>query len=185
LLVAENETEIVEVLKKDLNRHAYESYASDLVAMKRDIQAHLTNLEIWTADEKPDAGHVMGTLGKARVRHEPLGVTLIIGPWNFPISLLLQPLVAAITAGCAAMLKPSELAPASEELLSKLVPKYLDQEAIRIVTGSPAETGRILEHRFNHIFFTGSGKVAHFIAAAAAKHLTPTVLELGGQGPAM
>jgi aldehyde dehydrogenase (NAD+) len=94
-------------------------------------------------------------------------------------------MVAAISAGCCVMLKPSELAVASQDLLTKLVPKYLDPSAIRLVTGGPAETSKILEHKFNHIFFTGSGKVARFITAAAAKHLTPTVLELGGQGPAI
>lgn len=81
------------------------------------------------------------------------------------------------------MLKPSELSVASQDLLAELVPKYMDPQAIRIVTGGPAETTYILERRFNHIFFTGSSKVAKFVAAAAAKHLTPTVLELGGQGP--
>jgi len=185
-LVFENEQSIVDALKQDLNRHAYETYAADLLGMKRDILEHFEHLEEWTADKMlTEAGHPMGTLGKARIRHEPLGVTIIIGPWNFPILLLLQPLIAAITAGCAVMLKPSELAPASEELLVRLVQHYLDQSAIRIVTGGPAETSRILESRFNHIFFTGSGKIARYITAAAAKHLTPTVLELGGQGPAI
>jgi len=94
-------------------------------------------------------------------------------------------MLAAITAGCCVMLKPSELAEASQVLLVSLIPRYLDPSAIRIVTGGPAETGRILEHRFNHIFFTGSAKVARFITAAAAKYLTPLVLELGGQGPAI
>jgi len=94
-------------------------------------------------------------------------------------------MLAAIAAGCCVMLKPSELAEASQALLVSLIPKYLDQSAICLVTGGPAETGKILEHRFDHIFFTGSGKVAKYITAAAAKFLTPTVLELGGQGPAI
>jgi aldehyde dehydrogenase (NAD+) len=127
----------------------------------------------------------IGTLGKARIRKEPLGVALIIAAWNYPFLLLLQPMLGAIAAGCCVMLKPSELAEASQALLVTLVPKYLDQSAIRLVTGGPAETGKILENRFDHIFFTGSGKVAKYITAAAAKFLTPTVLELGGQGPAI
>jgi aldehyde dehydrogenase (NAD+) len=112
-------------------------------------------------------------------------VALIIGAWNFPFLLLLQPLIAAIAAGCCVVLKPSELAEASQSLLERLVGKYLDRSAIRLVTAGPAETGKILERRFNHIFFTGSSKVARFVTAAAAKHLTPVVLELGGQGPAI
>lgn len=126
-----------------------------------------------------------GTLSKARIRKEPLGVALIIGAWNYPLHLLVSPMVAAISAGCCVMLKPSEMAVACQDLLVKLVPKYLDPTAIKIVTGGPAETATILEHKFNHIFFTGSSKVARYITAAAAKHLTPTVLELGGQGPAI
>ena len=184
-MIVDNEDAVVKALKKDLNRHTFETYAADLLGIKRDILEHIKNLEDWTADERPKAGLILGTLSKARVRREPLGVALIIAPWNFPILLLFQPLIAAITAGCAVMLKPSELAIESEKLVGRLVNEYLDPEAVRIVTGGPVETGHILEHRFNHIFFTGSGKIAQFVAAAAAKFLTPTVLELGGQGPAI
>jgi aldehyde dehydrogenase (NAD+) len=128
---------------------------------------------------------VTGTLGRARIRKEPLGVALIIGAWNFPFYLLLSPMISAISAGCCVMVKPSELAPASQDLIARLVTKYLDQSAIRVVTGGPAETSKILEQRFNQIFFTGSNKTARYITTAAAKYLTPTVLELGGQGPAI
>jgi aldehyde dehydrogenase (NAD+) len=184
-LVADNEEAFIQALKEDLNRPAFETSHADLLGMKMDILEHIENLEKWTADARPDAGFIFGKLGGARIRKEPLGVALIIGAWNFPLLLLMQPLIPAIAAGNCVMLKPSELATATEKLLVELVPKYLDQDAIRIVTGGPADTGRILEHRFNHIFFTGSSKVARFITAAAAKHLTPTVLELGGQGPAI
>ncbi|TVY21156.1 Aldehyde dehydrogenase 3 [Lachnellula arida] len=184
-MIIENEAEILDALSSDLNRHEFESHGADLLGLKTDTLEHIEHLEEWTADEIPDAGVIFGTLGKARVRKEPLGVALIIGAWNFPFLLLLQPMLAAIAAGCCVMLKPSELAEASQALLVSLIPRYLDPSAICIVTGGPAETGRILEHRFNHIFFTGSSKVARFITAAAAKHLTPLVLELGGQGPAI
>ena len=109
----------------------------------------------------------------------------MIGTWNFPFVLALAPVLAAISAGNCVVIKPSELAVTSQTLLAKLVPQYLDQSAIRLVTGGPAETGRILERKFNHIFFTGSSTIARHITSAAAKHLTPTVLELGGQGPAI
>lgn len=94
-------------------------------------------------------------------------------------------MVAVISAGCRIMIKPSEIAVACQDLLVKLISEYLDSSAIQLVTGDPAETATILELKFNHIFFTGSNKVARYITAAAAKHLTPTVLELGGQGPAI
>jgi aldehyde dehydrogenase (NAD+) len=184
-MITENEDKILKALNSDLNRHDFESHASDILGLRMDILEHVKHLEEWAADSKPDAGLLFGTLGKARIRKEPLGVALIIGAWNFPILLLLQPMLGAIAAGCCVMLKPSELSVASQALLVELIPKYLDSSAIRLVTGGPQETSRILEHRFNHIFFTGSSKVARFVTAAAAKHLTPTVLELGGQGPAI
>jgi aldehyde dehydrogenase (NAD+) len=124
-------------------------------------------------------------LGRARIRHEPLGVALIIGAWNFPVILLLQPVVAAIAAGCAIIMKPSDLSIATQDLVCELVPKYLDTSAIAAVSAGPQEMTRILEYKFEHIFYTGGSKVARIVTAAAAKHLTPTVLELGGQGPAI
>jgi aldehyde dehydrogenase (NAD+) len=184
-MLQDNHDAIVKALQKDLNRHPFESTMTDIKALSDDTLLSIQNLEKWTADEIPDAGFVFGTLGKARIRKEPLGVSLIIGAWNFPVSIMLQPMVAAITAGCCMILKPSELAPAVQQLLVEIVPKYLDNEAIRVVTGGPLEMGHILSHKFNHIFYTGSSKVAKIIAVAAAKHLTPVTLELGGQGPAV
>lgn len=185
-MVHDNEDAIVKALHQDLNRHRFESYASDILGIKSDIIDQLRNVEKWAKDSVPeDAGFIFGTLGKARVRKEPLGVALIIGAWNFPLLLLIQPLLAAISAGNCVLLKPSELAVACETLLVDLVPKYLDQDAIQIVTAGPNEMPEILKQKYDHIFFTGSNKIARFITAAAAKHLTPTVLELGGQGPAI
>ena len=182
-MVADNEEAVAKALKTDLNRHEFESYYADIEGMKKDILNTLAHVEEWAADEIPDAGFLFGTLGSARIRKEPLGVALIIGTWNFPFILTLSPLVAAIAAGCCAMVKPAETVVATQDLLAGLIPKYLDQEAIRVVTGGPKEATMILERRFDHIFYTGSTKIAKFIAAAAAKHLTPTVLELGGQAP--
>ena len=184
-MVTDNEDKICKALAKDLNRHEFESYATDILGLKGDILDHIQHLEEWTADEIPDAGFIMGTLGKAHIRKEPLGVALIIGAWNFPFLLLLQPMIAAIAAGCTVMLKPSELSLTTEETLLNLIPQYLEKSAYTVVTGGPSETGYILSKKFDHIFFTGSPGVARHVATAAAKHLTPTVLELGGQGPAI
>ena len=153
--------------------------------LKTDILDHIKNLEKWNADEKPNAGFIFGTLSKTRVRYEPLGLAFIIGAWNFPVVLLLQPVVAAIAAGCTVIMKPSDLSVATQDLVLDLVPKYLDPTAIAAVSAGPQEMSRILEYKFDHIFYTGGSKVARIIASAAAKHLTPTVLELGGQGPAI
>lgn len=182
-LIMDNEDRINEALHADLHRHPFES-AFELNGLKTDILEHIKHLEDWTATKPaPGAGFVLGWLGRGRVRKEPLGSTLIIGAWNAPIAVLLQPLIPAITAGCCAVLKPSELAPHTAALLTELVPSYLDPRAIRIVTGGPEETSYVLTKRWNQIFYTGSAKVGRIVAAAAAKHLTPVVLELGGQGP--
>lgn len=184
-LVADNLDLIREALRQDLRKHPLEA-GFELNAVQSDILEHIKHLEDWTGTKpSPGAGLIFGWLGRGRVRKEPLGTTLIIGAWNAPIAVVLQPLVAALTAGCCAVLKPSELAPHTAAALAELVPKYLDPRAVRVVTGGPEETSHMLEKRWNHIFYTGSAKVARIIAAAAAKHLTPMVLELGGQGPCL
>ncbi|KIW80218.1 hypothetical protein Z517_06833 [Fonsecaea pedrosoi CBS 271.37] len=183
-MLEDNEARIVEALKADLNRHPIEAVSAEVFTLKSDVLDHLKHLDEWTGTVPlDDAGFLMRHLGQARLRKEPLGVTLIIGAWNYPIQLLLQPMIAAIAAGCCIMLKPSELSVNSERLLKEMIPKYLDSSAIRLVTAGADQMPRLLEKRFNHVFFTGSNKVARFVAAAAAKHLTPVVLELGGQGP--
>ena len=182
-MVADNEEAIAKALHADLNRHDFESYYADIGGTKNDILAHLKNVEEWAADEIPDSGFLFKTLGGARIRKEPLGVALILGTWNFPFIVTLGPLIAAISAGCCAMVKPAETTVACQDLMAELISKYLDQEAIQVVTGGPKETTVILERRFDHIFYTGSPRIAKIIQAAAAKHLTPTVLELGGQAP--
>ena len=116
-MLEDNEPLLLRALQTDLNRHDVESYSSDLVGVKQDILKHIKYLEKWAADTYPDAGFLFGTLGKARIRREPLGVVLIIGAWNFPFLLLLQPMLAAIAAGNCVLLKPSELAPASSKIL--------------------------------------------------------------------
>ncbi|KAJ4214110.1 hypothetical protein NW759_010635 [Fusarium solani] len=185
-MLEDNQRAITGALAADLRRHEMESLTSDLLGLKTDILEHLEHLEEWAADEPvKSAGFIMGRLGKARVRKEPLGVVLVIGAWNFPFLLTLQPVIAAIAAGCCVLIKPSELSVASQDLMADLVSQYLDPQAVRLVTGGPRETTVLLELKFNQIFFTGSSKVARYVSAAAAKHLTPTVLELGGQGPAI
>ncbi|KAN0088985.1 putative succinate semialdehyde dehydrogenase [Hyaloscypha variabilis] len=184
-LINDNQDDIISALRADLNRPVFETFASEIRSVKDHILEYLDRIDEWAADEIPNAGFLFTRLAGARIRKEPLGVTLIIGPWNYPISLILQPLIAAIAAGCCALIKPSEVAPASEQFLAAQIPRYLDTDAVRVVTGGIEETTRLLEKRYDHIFFTGSTKVGKVVQAAAAKHLTPTVLELGGQGPSI
>lgn len=184
-MMEDNAAKIIETLKSDLNRPEFESHMSDIGTVKKTILSYIEQFEDWAADEKIDAGFILGTLGKARIRKEPLGVALIIGTWNFPFVMALEPMLAAIAAGCCVMLKPSEVTNASETLITEMIKRYMDPLAVQVITGGVKETTFVLEHKFDHIFYTGSNKVAPIIMAAAAQHLTPTVLELGGQGPAI
>ncbi|KAF9479668.1 aldehyde dehydrogenase [Pholiota conissans] len=118
-----------------------------------------------------------------RIVRQAKGVVLIIVPWNYPMILSLQPLYGAITAGCCALLKLSEFAPHYASFLADNLPKYLDNDAFRIALGGVPEITKILEYKWDHIFYTGNGRVARRIAVAAAKHLTPLTLELGGKSP--
>eukprot|EP00611_Tribonema_gayanum_P007849 TRINITY_DN17286_c0_g1_i1.p1 TRINITY_DN17286_c0_g1~~TRINITY_DN17286_c0_g1_i1.p1 ORF type:complete len:216 (-),score=74.89 TRINITY_DN17286_c0_g1_i1:1197-1844(-) len=127
----------------------------------------------------PDAKDV----GRWKIVPEPYGVVLIIGPWNFPFNLVMVPLIAAIAAGNVAVIKPSEIAANTTALIADLIPKYLDVRAVRVVLGAVPETTALLEQRFDKICYTGGTKVGRIVAAAAARHLTPTLLELGGKCP--
>ncbi|PPJ51545.1 hypothetical protein CBER1_08640 [Cercospora berteroae] len=185
-LIEENTEAIVKAFAADLNRTEAECRMFDVGGVKKDIKEALDNIDTWTKGQPVEgAGIIMGRFGGAYLRKEPLGVCLIIGAWNFPLVTLLGPVVPAIAAGNCIMMKPSELAGAVSSLLAELVPKYMDPSAIRVATGGAKETGFMLEHKWNHIFYTGGAKVGRIIASAAAKHLTPTVLELGGQAPAI
>jgi aldehyde dehydrogenase (NAD+) len=121
--------------------------------------------------------------GRAWVQYDPLGVVLVIGPWNYPLYLSLAPLVAAVAAGNCAVVKPSELAPASSALLARLLPQYVDPEAVRVIEGDAAVTQGLLAAGFDHVLFTGGTEIGKKIMAAAAPTLTPVTLELGGKSP--
>jgi len=123
--------------------------------------------------------------GHMKVRFDPLGVCLIIGTWNYPVTLALSPLVAAISGGNTAVIKPSSMAPATAEVIAQLIPEYLDTNAFSVVLGGRTETTALLEQKWDHIFFTGSQSVGKTVMTAAAKNLTPVVLELGGKNPAI
>jgi aldehyde dehydrogenase (NAD+) len=119
------------------------------------------------------------------VSPRPLGVVLIIAPWNYPVNLTLVPLVDAIAAGNSVVLKPSELAPATADLLGRIIPQHLDHRAVAVVNGGAEVTTELLEHKFDHILYTGGERVGRIVYEAAAKQLTPVTLELGGKSPAV
>lgn len=182
-LASENEAAIVAALASDLRRPAFEAVFAEVLLLVAEAREALAQLGAWAADEAADTPLMLAP-ATSRLRKEPLGVALIIAPWNYPIMLSLAPLVSALAAGNAAVLKPSEVSPACSALLGALLPRYLDAEAVTLVQGGVEETTLLLRERFDVILYTGNGAVARVVAAAAAKHLTPTILELGGKNPA-
>jgi len=142
----------------------------------------IKNLAKWTAPRKVPTKAVSRPGSSKRVP-QPLGVVLVIAPWNYPVQLLLVPVAGAIAAGNAVVMKPSEVSAATSELLGKLVPMYLDSKAISIVEGAVETATELLEQKFDHIFYTGGTSVGRVVMQAAAKHLTPVTLELGGKSP--
>ncbi|CAH0564123.1 unnamed protein product [Brassicogethes aeneus] len=181
-LVEENELEIMEVLADDLKKPKAEACLAEIAYLKNDVKGYLYSLkELMEPEyvEKP-LPNVMDTV---LIHPEPYGVCLIIGAWNYPIQLTLSPLTAAIAAGNCAVVKPSEVAPASAKLISKLLPKYLDNECYHVYNGGVAETTELLKQKFDYIFYTGSPEVGKIVYQAASKNLTPVTLELGGKCP--
>jgi aldehyde dehydrogenase (NAD+) len=181
-MLEENEEEFQKALFADLGKPQAEGYLTDIAFVISEIHLMLKNLKKWNKPERVPTPFV-AMPAKSRLIPEPLGVVLVIAPWNYPIQLLLVPAAGAIAAGNTVVMKPSEVSVATSTALARLVPQYLDQSAIALVEGGVPETTELLEQRFDHIFYTGNGTVGRVVMAAAAKHLTPVTLELGGKSP--
>ncbi|XP_030689191.1 aldehyde dehydrogenase family 3 member B1 isoform X1 [Globicephala melas] len=178
----ENKQLLQEALAQDLHKSAFESEVSEISISQNEINLALRNLRAWMKDEKVPR-NLATQLDSAFIRKEPFGLVLVIAPWNYPLNLSLEPLVGALAAGNCVVLKPSEVSKSTEKVLAEVLPRYLDQSCFAVVLGGPQETGQLLEHKFDYIFFTGSPRVGKIVMAAAAKHLTPVTLELGGKNP--
>lgn len=181
-MLEENEAEFSAALKTDLGKPALEGWTTDIAFTLGEIKLLDKKLDSWVGDEKVRMPMTVAP-ASGRIVREPLGVALVIAPWNYPIQLLLIPMASAIAAGCAVVGKPSEMAPACSAALARLAPKYLDPKAVAIVEGGIPENEALLRERWDTIFYTGNGTVARIIARAAAEHLTPVTLELGGKSP--
>ncbi len=181
-MLVERGGEFEAALQSDLAKNPTESQLAEIGFVVGEIDHTLKHLRKWL---KPRGVAVPGAVMPARasVMREPLGVVLVIAPWNYPIQLLLAPVVGAIAAGNAVLLKPSELASATSSAIARWVPKYLDRRAIAVVEGGVEESTELLAERFDHIFYTGNSQVARIVMAAAVEHLTPVTLELGGKSP--
>lgn len=181
-LISERAEELIEVLAADLRRTEFESIMFDLVSVKPEIKHARKHLKKWMRPHRVPAP-INVRPGKAWYQHEPLGVVMVIGAWNYPVFLILSPLVAALAAGNCVVVKPSEIAPRTSALLAELLPAYLDPNAVAVVEGAADVTLDLIDQKLDHILFTGSPAVGSAIMAAAAKHLTPVTLELGGKCP--
>jgi aldehyde dehydrogenase (NAD+) len=182
LLCKEHESEIAAALADDLDRSPMEAWLGDVVTTTAEVAHAHKNLRKWIKAQRQRIPLAQRP-GRAWVQYDPLGVVLIIGPWNYPVYLSLAPLVGAIAAGNCAVIKPSELAPATSSLLARLVPQYLDPDAVRVIEGDAQTTQNLLAQGFDHALFTGGTQVGKKIMAAAASTLTPVTLELGGKSP--
>nr|XP_023415296.1 aldehyde dehydrogenase family 3 member B1 isoform X2 [Loxodonta africana]XP_023415297.1 aldehyde dehydrogenase family 3 member B1 isoform X2 [Loxodonta africana] len=178
----ENKQLLQDALAQDLHKSAFESEISEIGISQGEVNLALGNLRAWMKDEKVPK-NLATQLDSAFIRKEPFGLVLIIAPWNYPLNLTLVPLVGALAAGNCVVLKPSEISKNVERVLAEVLPQYLDQSCFAVVLGGPEETGQLLENKFDYIFFTGSPRVGKIVMAAAAKHLTPVTLELGGKNP--
>ena len=181
-LCDEREKDIADALQADLGRPAVEAWLGDIASTKGEATYARKHLKKWMRRERQSLP-LAQLPRRSWVQYDPLGVVLVIGPWNYPIYLSLGPLVAAVAAGNCAVLKPSELAPATSALLARLVPLYLDSEAVRVVEGDGRTTQDLLALGFDHALFTGGTEIGKKIMAAAAPTLTPVTLELGGKSP--
>jgi len=178
----QNESVLFEALKQDLGKSKYEAYLSEVGFVLDEIRFTLPRLSKWMKPRRVRTP-ILGFPGASRRIPEPYGRVLIIAPWNYPIQLALSPLIGAIAAGNCCIVKPSELSPRSSAVLARIVRDTFPPRYVTVVEGGPEVSIALLESRFDKIFFTGSTRIGRKVMAAAARHLTPITLELGGKSP--
>ncbi|WP_190616170.1 aldehyde dehydrogenase family protein [Tepiditoga spiralis] len=174
--------EIIVALEKDLGRHKYETYAAEIGTVLKSINYSIKNIKKWSKVKKVKTPlHLFSA--KSYINPEPYGVVLIIGPFNYPFNLLIEPMIGAITAGNTVVIKPSEDTPNVSKVINKIISENYDFNYIRVVEGEKEIVSNLINMKFDFIFFTGSVKVGKIIMEAASKNLTPVTLELGGKSP--
>jgi aldehyde dehydrogenase (NAD+) len=176
------EDEIYAALHADFKKSKFETYATEIALIRDEIKYFLKNLGRLTRPEKVKSS-LASLPAKSYIYREPYGRSLIIGPWNYPLQLILLPLTGAIAAGNCVLLKPSELSVHVATVIGKIVAEVFDEAHVALVQGGADVTTELLSRQFDHIFFTGSVKVGKIVYEAAAKNLTPCILELGGKSP--
>lgn len=183
-LLKEREDDIFKALWQDLGKHHCEAYRDEIGTVTKSVNYALGGLKNWMSSKKVKLP-IVAFPSAAELVPEPLGLVLIISSWNFPFGLSFEPLIGAIAAGNVVVLKPSELAPSCSSVLANSISTYLDKKAIKVIQGGVSVGQQLLQHKWDKIFFTGSAQVGRIVLTAAAKHLTPVTLELGGKCPAV
>lgn len=183
-VLRDNEAAICAALHADYGKSAFDSFVSEFVLVYDELKVAIKQLAGWTRPRRVPT-NLLNWPARSSVRPEPLGVVLVIGAWNYPIQLSLAPVVAALAAGNTVVLKPSELCAATSRIVAALVKQHFDPRVLTVVEGGIPETTALLEQKFDKIFFTGSTTVGRIVYQAAARHLTPVTLELGGKSPAI
>ncbi|MFL2611668.1 MAG: aldehyde dehydrogenase family protein, partial [Flavobacteriaceae bacterium] len=176
------EEDILFAIKKDLGKHYYESYLTEYFMIISEIKKTIKNISSWTRPKRVKSS-ILNFPSKDYLLSDPYGCTLQISPWNYPFQLSMATLIGSIAAGNTIILKPSEYAPKTSEIISEIISSVFEDGHVNVVMGGPKVASELLKLRWDHIIFTGSTKVGKVVASAAAKHLTPTILELGGKSP--
>lgn len=180
--IDEHETEIMNALKKDLNKSSFEAYATEIGQVKEEIKYSMKHLSNW-AKPKRVPTPITQFPSKSFIYHEPYGVVLIMSPWNYPFLLTIAPLIGAICAGNCVVVKPSAYSAHTSALIAKMVAELFPDKYIRVIEGGRIENESLLNEKFDYIFFTGSTEVGKYVMERASRHLTPVSLELGGKSP--
>ncbi len=181
-VIEKYETTLLEAVYKDLKKEPFEAYGVEIGIVIADIELTVKKLRSWMKPERVGTS-MFHFIGSSYIYPEPYGQTLIIGPWNYPIQLIFQPLIGAMAAGNTAVVKPSEISEHSSALVSKILRETFPEDYIAVVEGGIEPTQALLEEKWDYLFFTGSVTVGKIVYQAAAKHLTPVTLELGGKSP--
>lgn len=180
--LADHENAILAALKADLGRCTTEARMADISMVQSEVRLIKRNLKKWLRPHRVSTP-LAAQPGRSWIQQEPFGLALILGTWNYPFQQVLIPLAGALAAGNSAVVKLSEVAPNSAALMARELENYIDPTALIVVTGGPETAARLLEYRFDKIFYTGSSHVGRIVMKAAAVHLTPVTLELGGKNP--
>ncbi|CAB3396990.1 unnamed protein product [Caenorhabditis bovis] len=181
-MIEENREQLCDAVWKDLRRRHEATESVEIGMLLQEIDYFLKNIDTWSSATKVEKTFTTA-LDKPVIEKDPKGVVLIISPWNYPVSMALLPLIAILAAGNTSIIKPSEVSEHTAECLNEIVPKYFESNYLTVVTGGIPESTELLKERYDHIMYTGCPPVAKIIMAAAAKHLTPVTLELGGKCP--